>query len=280
MRQSSIVSGCWAWCGCSLPAYTLSFESMAVPSLLFGKHAPHRFGDDLFRIAGHHFRKRDRLLPAGVLGVPLIRTLRGLGIARYLHLIRVDHHHELTGIHVRGVLRTVLSHQDHCNARGCATENLPGNVDYVPLLLDLARLCHERLHDAVYPVCCRYTETAVKEPHIMTYARGLSTAYFYSNSGKIIRCTQLSRARFASAPRKAAVRALFIGFPGAEQGPNVALSWQLTGICGALDGGCGAIAGQLHGSWWHLRAFWRSNHRARPMPDARNPRAVRAAPTF
>ena len=54
---------------------------------------------------------------------------------RELNLFSIDHDDIVTSINVRGIVRTVFTHQDCCQASSQATDRHPFGVDHQPLCL-------------------------------------------------------------------------------------------------------------------------------------------------
>src|SRR6266568_4577231 len=112
---------------------------------VLGQHAPHGLLHGALGVAGHQAGVRDRPQAARVTGVPVGVLLLEFA-ARQRHLRRVDHDHEIAGVHVRGEYRLVLAPEQHRHVAGQAAEHHVGSIDDMPLPRDVGVLRAECAH--------------------------------------------------------------------------------------------------------------------------------------
>jgi len=110
-----------------------------------GQHAPDSILDQPGGVAGHGFQGGVLAEPAGELRVVDVLLVLPL-LAGQPDLVRVDHHHEVAAIGVRGEDRLVLAAQDAGDGARNPPQHLVLHVDDHPAPLDGLLAAHHGLH--------------------------------------------------------------------------------------------------------------------------------------
>src|SRR5436309_2746618 len=118
------------------PGVDLELHAQAPPETAFGKHPLHRPFNHTRRPLLEHPARGHLLEAAGIAGMPPVELLLRLA-AGQTHLLRVDHHHKITGVSERRVGRAMLSHQHPRHGRGEPTQSLPLGIHQDPLAVRL-----------------------------------------------------------------------------------------------------------------------------------------------
>src|ERR1700687_4623783 len=97
------------------------------------QHADDGVADDEVRTRFHAALHGNFLETARETAVVLVDLLLDF-TAGQLHLFRVDNHHVVAAINVRGKVRLILADQHPCHFRSQTPQHLPGSVHYEPLI--------------------------------------------------------------------------------------------------------------------------------------------------
>src|SRR2546426_6537272 len=118
------------------PGVNLELHAQAPAEPAFGKHPLHRPFDHTRRPLLEHPARGHLFEAAGIAGMPPVELLLRLA-AGQTHLLRVDHHHKITGVGERRVGRAMLPHQHPRHDRREPTQCLPLGVHQDPLAVRL-----------------------------------------------------------------------------------------------------------------------------------------------
>lgn len=116
---------------------------------VLGQHALNGELQDFGWLLFPHTDRRDGSLAAWIASEPHVALLRHFGrvvrvffvshpAAGELHFVGIHDDHVVTGVDVWCVIRSVLAHQNRCQARCQPTDGHPGCVDDVPFRLMVA----------------------------------------------------------------------------------------------------------------------------------------------